>query len=407
MKIAVWIEGYAAGGADWSLIDLVTSWPDKADRFVIFVNQTHEGYDLIRDKTKGRAEIRSFSSIKETVDVASRRTRTRSLYSSSRFFKTALWGLITPVSFFSYWRCLGPGKYDVLMINNGGYPGGSSGFLAAIAARLRGIPKRLMIVRNYPRRDLVDSRLFGLLRLVVRTTLQKIVAVSNSLKGSLLADARIPEAMLVRIYNGVEFASKCPPDGADMGFAQLHNGVEGGRVGVIGTLEPRKGHDILFRSWATTVAQFPAARLYVIGAVSSDPANRMRLQNLARALGIEASIVWIDFVKEIGAVYRLLDIVVVASREYESFGRTVIEAMAFRKLVIGSRLGGVAELIENGKDGYLFESEDDAALAALLIQAIGSADDRIGMGVAGERKYRKYFTADIMANNYCELVKTL
>ena len=57
MKILVWNECYVAGGADWSLIDLVTHWPTSEDSFVLYVNRTHEGLNLLREKIQKDTEL--------------------------------------------------------------------------------------------------------------------------------------------------------------------------------------------------------------------------------------------------------------------------------------------------------------------------------------------------------------
>ena len=48
MRYLIWNECYVAGGADWSLIDLISLWPDKDDRFTLYINRTHEGLPLLR-----------------------------------------------------------------------------------------------------------------------------------------------------------------------------------------------------------------------------------------------------------------------------------------------------------------------------------------------------------------------
>ena len=50
MKIAIWHECYIQGGSDWSMIDLINSWPNKNDKFYIFINESHTGINLIKKK---------------------------------------------------------------------------------------------------------------------------------------------------------------------------------------------------------------------------------------------------------------------------------------------------------------------------------------------------------------------
>ena len=52
MKILLWNECYISGGADWSLIDLINSWPDKNDKFDLYINKSHEGFNLLKNKIK-------------------------------------------------------------------------------------------------------------------------------------------------------------------------------------------------------------------------------------------------------------------------------------------------------------------------------------------------------------------
>ena len=64
MNILIWNECYISGGADWSLIDLINNWPNKEDTFTICINESHEGFNLIKNKAKN-SKIISFKSIME------------------------------------------------------------------------------------------------------------------------------------------------------------------------------------------------------------------------------------------------------------------------------------------------------------------------------------------------------
>src|SRR3972149_1707107 len=146
MKIVVWNECYISGGADWSLIDLIAAWPDRGDSFVVYVNRTHEGLDLIRAKTAGRADVRTFTSVSEYLSAAAR-PFPDSLKRPARalFFPAAM-----ALAFIRYWPLVKRRGCDALVFNNGGFPGGLSNYLASLAATLKGIRRRVMIVRNYP-----------------------------------------------------------------------------------------------------------------------------------------------------------------------------------------------------------------------------------------------------------------
>jgi len=274
MKIVVWNECYFSGGADWSLIDLISAWPDPADSFLIFVNRTHEGLDLIREKTRGRAEVRLFVSPLEIVNRFSTQDSPRPL-------RLSIWVCAIGYSALRYVFTVPLRGSEVLLMNNGGFPGGISNYIVALFAAVLGIPKRVMIVRNYPPEGYANSRLSAVVRSLCSVALHRVVAVSDSLRSALLTEGGIPQELLARIHNGVNIANKTPDAGERISPAL--QGLDG-TVGIIGTLEPRKGHAALFRAWVQVLASLPGAKLWIVG--SSRSGDKVRLVALAEELGI-------------------------------------------------------------------------------------------------------------------------
>lgn len=86
--------------------------------------------------------------------------------------------------------------------------------------------------------------------------------------------------------------------------------------------------------------------------------------------------------------------VVVPSEWYENCPRTVLEGFACAKPVIGSRIGGIPELISEGVDGLLFESGDDAELADKITLLLQDEARRASMGQAGREKMERGFSPD-------------
>ena len=391
VRIVVWNECYISGGADWSLIDLVTSWPDEKDVFVIYVNRTHEGLDLIRAKTAGRAEVRTFTSVAEFLSGITRVFPDR----LKRPARALLFPAAIALSFIRYWPLVKRRTCDAIVFNNGGFPGGLSNYLAAVAAMLKGIAGRVMIIRNYPHQE---SRFLSMARGLCNSgVIGTVIAVSESLKRSLIDEAGIGAERVKRIYNGISVEGK-NGDNAHPVLVRKN----GPCAGIIGTLEERKGHRVLFMAWREVLKTFPEATLYVVG--SSKSGDKGGLVEFARALGIERGVAWLEFERNIGKVYSALDVVALASREYESFGRVVVEAFAFKRPVVASRVGGVPELIEDGVDGFLFQKDCHAELAVMIVRLFSSKELCEGVAESGFRKYKSRFTAAVMAKNYHEML---
>jgi glycosyltransferase involved in cell wall biosynthesis len=87
----------------------------------------------------------------------------------------------------------------------------------------------------------------------------------------------------------------------------------------------------------------------------------------------------------------------VAPRRYESFGLIFLEAMMHGAACVGTRAGGIPEVVEHGTTGLLVPPEDPTALAEALARLAGDAALRRRMGEAGLATYRRSFTAERMA----------
>jgi glycosyltransferase involved in cell wall biosynthesis len=97
--------------------------------------------------------------------------------------------------------------------------------------------------------------------------------------------------------------------------------------------------------------------------------------------------------------------VVVPSEWYENCPRTALEGFACGKPVVGSRIGGIPELISEGVDGFLFEPCDDADLAAKIAMLLQDDERRAGMGQAGRRKMEDEFSPDAYYDGTLEIYR--
>jgi glycosyltransferase involved in cell wall biosynthesis len=101
---------------------------------------------------------------------------------------------------------------------------------------------------------------------------------------------------------------------------------------------------------------------------------------------------YIGYRKDVENVYHTADIVVVPSRWQEPLGLINLEAGACRKPVVATRVGGIPEVIEDGMNGYLVESEDVETLAARVTALIADPALRQKMGEEGRARVEQNFT---------------
>src|SRR2546428_3358338 len=148
-------------------------------------------------------------------------------------------------------------------------------------------------------------------------------------------------------------------------------------IGTLARLVPSKGIRILLDAMPHLLQEYPDALLLVGGGGEEQEA----LERQAHALGITDRVVFVGPVQDPRNFYRRLDLFVLPSLE-EGFGLVLLEAMVTGVPVIGTRVGGVPEILAHGVNGWLVEPGDSAVLAAGLRTLW--ADPILGRQVAEE-----------------------
>lgn len=189
----------------------------------------------------------------------------------------------------------------------------------------------------------------------------RVVVVPSDALGRYVIDRfRVPPERLRVIPRGVDLSEFqfLPPRPHDDGPW---------RIGLIGRLSALKGHEIAIRAAHQLLQHGHPVRLCFIGdAPARKPHVRSGLEQLARSLGVAEAIEWAGTSRDIPEVLRALDLVIAPSVYPESFGRSVIEAQAAGVAVIASRLGALAEIIDEGVTGLLVPPDDPTALAGAM-----------------------------------------
>jgi glycosyltransferase involved in cell wall biosynthesis len=132
----------------------------------------------------------------------------------------------------------------------------------------------------------------------------------------------------------------------------------------VGRLDDRiKRVSTLIRNFAKAAQHYPDFRLLIVG----DGADRAKLQGLASdtAAGKIDFLGWVSGAAALAPLYNAADCLVLPSLS-EGFPTVVGEAMACGTPVLASRVGGVAELVKEGRTGWLISPGDDQALCAAL-----------------------------------------
>ena len=141
--------------------------------------------------------------------------------------------------------------------------------------------------------------------------------------------------------------------------------AKGPLVGCVARLVPVKGVDYLLEAAPGIRAAIPQATVVFVG----DGPLRQTMEARAAALGMNGAVVFLGLRKDVPDIVPLFDVVVLPSLN-EGMGRAAVEAMASGKPVVGSRVGGIQDLVSDGVNGLLVPPRDAPALAAAVIRCL-------------------------------------
>ena len=152
-------------------------------------------------------------------------------------------------------------------------------------------------------------------------------------------------------------------------------------IACIARLVGKKGVDVALRAHAITRERFPDVRMIVAG----DGPERQQLEALALDLGLAGCVTFMGWVEpaEIPEVIDSVTLLVVPSRTAEPFGIVAVEAMQMSRPVICTNQGGLPEVVEADKTGFVVPADDPQALADAILRLLENPTLARELGEAG------------------------
>lgn len=163
----------------------------------------------------------------------------------------------------------------------------------------------------------------------------------------------------------------------------------------IAELHERKGQKYLIQAIAEITNQFPNTKLVLVG----DGPDKENLYDLVKKMDLQRHVTFTGKSKEIPAILKASDIFVLPSRR-EAFGLVNLEAMMIPLPIVASNVGGIPEVVEDGKTGILVKPENHTELAKALKILIENEKIREGLAEAGKKRVMENFSAKKMAQEY-------
>ncbi len=233
----------------------------------------------------------------------------------------------------------------------------------------------------------------SLTRSLIRPFASKVdafVAVSESLRR--VTRTTFPRACRIEVIPpGVDLRRFDP---AEVDLAEVERLRSGASrvIGTVGRLDDQKSLDVLLDATPALLKDDPETRILIVG----DGPRRGDLQRQAGRLLIDHAVEFAGYRSDVTTAYRAMDVFVLPSR-HEGFGVVFAEAMAVGVPVVGTRVVGSVDAVEDGVTGLLVEHGDPAALAGAILRMFRESELKHALIANGQECVRREWSRETLA----------
>lgn len=272
---------------------------------------------------------------------------------------------------------------------------GNDSWSGGLAARLAGIPLVRTRHLNLPLKRSWHN--------FVHELPACIVTCGETMRQQLEDDCGFAPDKLASIPTGVDFEQFAPKKTRAAVRAELGFGDSEWLILMVGVIRGVKRHDVALKAFARLYSQHPQARLVLAG----EGPMRSDMEQLAAELGITAAVCFLGHRDDVPDLMAAADCSLLTSRS-EGVPQVVTQALGLGLPTVATAVGGVPELVIDGKTGLLAPSGDDAAVAAALARLIEAPALAQTLGQAARAharsRYSLAFMLDATENLYARIL---
>ncbi|MDK2877375.1 MAG: hypothetical protein PWR06_91 [Thermoanaerobacteraceae bacterium] len=296
--------------------------------------------------------------------------------------------------------------------------------MGTVAGILAATPVIITTIHNFPaiKGTGIKQRLSNLLSGFLLKFNRRVIVVSRNLGDFISTLWNIHRDRVQVIYNGVDVEEiQKGSDRSPVAVSELHNSAATSLIILnISRLIPSKGVDVFLKAAAILIGNNsgegistdesrgnpPVLSDKPLFFIAGDGPQMPELKKMARNLGIEKNVRFLGFRKDIYNLIGLSDMVVLSSRN-EGLGISILEALALKKPVIASNVGGIPEIITHGRTGQLVPPDDPEALADAMLYLIKNPEEGKKMALEGYKILIEKYSREIMLKELQDLFQDL
>ena len=253
------------------------------------------------------------------------------------------------------------------------------------AGRLAGVPAVVVSRR-------VDFlvRTNAMSRLKYALPVDRYVCISEGVRAAMLASG-VPAAKLAVVPSGVDLAEVRAAGAAPAPSLRALAGIPADSeiIGTVASLAPHKNHKLLLDAAREVVTRRPRAHFVWLG----EGECRTDLERQRHALGLEARVHMLGFRDDARALLTQFDIFALSSY-LEGLCTSLLDAQALGVPIVATAVGGVPEVVTDGRTGRLVRALEPSELARALVEALGDREARAAWAQAARASVEAFGIAN-------------
>ena len=239
----------------------------------------------------------------------------------------------------------------------------------------------------------LDKALIRVIRNLQFSISRKIIAVSRFVKEQIVKRYGVPDERIKVVYNGIDSTEFIRQENIG-GIRRRFGMYEGEKVvGAVGNLFDVKGYNYLLEAAAEVLMRDTKVRFIIAG----EGKQGSYLRSYAKKLGIDRKVKFTGYLKEINALYSIMDIFAMSSL-FEGLPYTLLEAISIGIPVVATAVGGIPEVITGENKGILVAPRDPHALAEKILFLLQHAETAKQLASNAAVDVREHFSLKTMVN---------
>lgn len=228
---------------------------------------------------------------------------------------------------------------------------------------------------------------YRLLNIFIRDFFKKTVVVSEGLRKELIAERLRPKQKIEVIPLGIAIPEEYKE--CDFNFVGLQERKP--LIGTIARLNKEKGIERFISAMPFILRKIPMARFLIVGK-GYEKAN---LEAQVKSLNLDSKVDFqeVPWSESVYKVLASLDIFVMPSLR-EGCPTSLLEALAFSRPVVASKIPGISDIVEDGRNGLMVDTSDPQLFAENIIFLCEQPDTAVAMGKEGRKKILSSFTLE-------------